>query len=182
MLASLIAAAALLLAPGPTNAMLAARGASRSWRTSLGALATVVLSYMTSLGAILCILHFSRVPSLRRILQFASAAVLAILAARQWRARNVNSEPRATALDLASTTLVNPKGLVLALGITELPEDARTRAVSVLPLVIAASSAAWLAFGAWLGKRATGPTGRRVAAAILATFGALMAVAGARSV
>lgn len=146
----ILALAALLFAPGPTNTLLAVAGAERGFRGGAARFVPVVL--VACLAALLPLTLvgealLARVPA---------ALWVGWLAVRLWRARPAGGRARAVDLrQMPVTTLRNPKGLVIALSI--LPEAAdRMTGMALIVAVLVASTLAWTALGAALGALSPG--------------------------
>lgn len=144
----------LLLAPGPTNTLLALAGMERRGRLGLLCLVAALVGYLIAILP----LHFLAAPTLLahpRIAQLVAALAavwVALLAARLWDAPMMAGHagtitPRLVFL----TTLVNPKGLVIAL--TLLPTGFNAAfliCLAVMLVLIPAISGLWLLVGASL--------------------------------
>ena len=109
---------ALLLAPGPTNTLIALAGAAGGWRAALRLLPAELAGY---LGAILPLSVlgaglFESAPGLVVALKLAAAGWILLLALRLWRA-GMPGIPAApvTRRRVFLTTLLNPKAMVFAL-------------------------------------------------------------------
>ncbi|MFN4143681.1 hypothetical protein [Aestuariivirga sp.] len=154
---------ALLLAPGPTNTLLALAGAERgAWR-ALALTPAVAAGYMAAVlpltfaGAGLMEGH----ATLSLAVTFAAAAWVAWLAASLWRlpaARDADIEGPG-GLRLFTTTLLNPKGLII--GLVMLPSQDRL-AIPLLAflLVLILVSAGWALAGSLIGRAPGGKRGR----------------------
>lgn len=143
----------LLIAPGPTNALLALAGGESGWRAGsrmipvvLGCYLVVVIPLALWGGGLL-----ADVPLLRQGLTAVAAVWVAILAIRLWRqpqavaATAGNSRMRA----MAVTTLLNPKALIF--GLVLIPSAPSTAlGLAVFAALVPATSLAWLGIGAGL--------------------------------
>jgi threonine/homoserine/homoserine lactone efflux protein len=115
-----LTALGLLIAPGPTNALLANIGADNNARR-LPALLAMLLGYAITIS----IVGFALAPLLRAqpwlgtALKLTSSAYLLTLAVRLWR-RPQHGESNVNSISwrqVFTTTLLNPKGLVFALAV-----------------------------------------------------------------
>jgi len=147
-----VAVALLLVAPGPTNALLAASGARRGFRASLDLLAVVLLAYAVGIG----LLAFAAAPYLRDsaaawlVVRFAAGLYLAWLGVRLWRSADRTSagDEQPARAEVFIATLLNPKGLVIGLALLP-PFAGRALApyLGITALCIAASGTAWILAG-----------------------------------
>lgn len=140
----LFAILALLLAPGPTNALMTLAGAQGGLRGVVRLIPAAVGGYLTAilslswLGADV----FGRWPVAATILKVAAAMWVLLLAARLWQVRDPATRAAAvTARSVYVTTLLNPKAIVVALVL--LPACAGTpfgakMAVLILTVILAA--------------------------------------------
>lgn len=178
-LAFCISLIAILLAPGPTNTLLALSGAeSGAWR-ALRLLPLVALAYaltvvpLAGLGEGL--LH--RQHWLRAGMSLAAAAWVAWMAYALWR-RAPDTGRAATGPSgsrVFVTTLLNPKALII--GLVLVPAQAElVPALALFFVVLTISSAGWVLLGAALHARAvTGlPVLRRVCAGWLGLLAVLL--------
>jgi threonine/homoserine/homoserine lactone efflux protein len=148
-----IAAALLLAAPGPTNALLAASGARRGFIASLDMIAVVLMAYAISVG----ILAFAAAPYLRNsmvawpIVRVAAGLYLCWLGIHLWRTADQpasGADKPVTVPEMFVATLLNPKGLVIGLAL--LPPAAGwdiAPYLGVTALCIVASGALWILAG-----------------------------------
>jgi threonine/homoserine/homoserine lactone efflux protein len=155
----LLSILALMAAPGPTNALLAARGAQAS---GFRPLLTVAGAYALALTAYALALPWvADVPAVLVALKLACAAWLSVLAVRCWRAAEVRR-----AGGLFVTTLLNPKAAFLALTL------APSSGVVVLNLIGIGSAtlagALWLVVGAGAGRLGAGPYASKASAIVSA--------------
>lgn len=175
----------LLIVPGPTNTLLATAGATTGLSSAFRLLAAEMLAYLIAvvlLGYALAPL-LAQVPRLSTGLQVAASLYLVGTAFRLWRA-----DPGRTPRDVVTgrlvftTTLLNPKSLVIAFGLmpagwtlglpTALPH------LALMALIIPAIGGLWLLAGR-LGTLGMGPgiarSAPRVSAMALALFAILLA-------
>ncbi len=181
-----IAGVALLLAtPGPTNALLATAGASGGWRVAPALLLAELASYQAAVLAAGLLLEplFGEAPAIRTLVQAAAALYLVLLAVRLWRqGRSGEAEGLIGPRQIAATTLLNPKGLIIALGL--MPEaawgqtDLLLAHLAVLAVLTPLFGGLWLSAGA-MGAMAAGTQAQhllpRAAAIALCLFAGLLA-------
>ena len=161
-----LALAALLLAPGPTNTLLALAGAERGWAATARLLPVVGLAYAASVLP-LALAGEVVIPegtALRNVVTLMAALWVAALAVRLWRLpRQGMAAAAVSGRTLFITTLVNPKGHII--GLVLLPGQASLAAsLALFTLVLAAASAFWMALGTQMARQARMPLLRRVSA------------------
>ncbi len=181
-----IAGVALLLAtPGPTNALLATAGAASGWRHAPGLLLAELAAYQAAVLAAGLMIEplFGDAPATRAAIQAAAALYLLFLAGQLWR-RGASGRPEGEigARHVAVTTLLNPKGLIIALGLV--PQAAWSDPgallahLAALALLTPVFGGLWLTAGA-LGGLAAGARAERMlpraAAIALCCFAGLLA-------
>jgi threonine/homoserine/homoserine lactone efflux protein len=173
---------AILLTPGPTNALLWTSGALLGVRSSLPLLAAELGGYLLGVGAwrLLGEGLLKAAPQLGAALKLLVAAYLVFLAWKLWRhAADQLAGPQAVGpRQLFTTTLLNPKGAVFAFGV--FPHFAGAAAalpyVAVFIATVPAVGTLWLAFGHSLrSTRLDLRTLRRIAAAVLCAAAGLVA-------
>jgi threonine/homoserine/homoserine lactone efflux protein len=162
----------LLAAPGPTNALLAIAGAERGLRPALGLTWVVPLAYLATtiplalVGANL----LDALPSARAVVTLAAAAWVFRLALGMWRVpRQRGGTAAVTARQVAVTTLLNPKALIVGLVLLPAADLSRLAAnVLLLAAEVLAVSLLWTALGAALRRDAGAglPTPWRRAASV----------------
>lgn len=114
-----LAALALLIAPGPTNLLLALAGAeagaARVWRL----LPVVWLSYLVVVLPLVWLGQgwLAAWPALDTVVKLAAAGWISWLALGLWRAGGRKGPTQVTVAKLALTTLLNPKALVFGLAL-----------------------------------------------------------------
>jgi len=148
-----LAALALLLMPGPTNALLAASGATIGLPGSLRLLLSALAGYAAGITIVRTVLlavgtHGSALAALRAV----SAVYLVGLAVRLWReAPSADSSP-VTIRRVFVTTLLNPK--VLIVGLVLMPADSGTALGQALlfTALVPVAALAWIAVGALIGS------------------------------
>jgi len=189
-----LAAFPLLIAPGPTNALLAACGATAGLRRSVPLVAAAPLGYAVTVTTLAALV----VPLTRH--SSAAGAALSIgcglyLAYTAWKLWTELLPGRAEAAagfgQVLTATLTNPKGLVVALVMLPRPPEGAGLAASA-PFIVAVmalsagAGAAWIAAGALVRTRLRGSNGstvRKTSSVVLAGFAvALLIVGVSRSV
>jgi threonine/homoserine/homoserine lactone efflux protein len=170
-----LACLALLIVPGPTNTLLALAGAERQAgpgrlvATVLGAYALTVVP-LTFLGAGLS--HTA--PAVMTALRLVACLWVVRLALKLWRL----PEPgvplhRIGWQEVAITTLLNPKALIV--GLVILPKAAQPGgAVAVFAAAVALASAVWLGLGRCV-LRPDSPCLRRGGGVVLLILAAVVA-------
>lgn len=182
-----LACAALLAAPGPTNALLAMSAASAGAFRSAPLILAVAVGYLLSIlfvGLVLApVVEASALLDIA--MRIGCGAYLGWAAWKMWTegADPARSNEPVKASRLFVATLLNPKGLVAALAL--IPHLRDGQLVDAAPwlaafLAIAALvSALWIAVGAALKSSAGARVGsgavRRTGAGVLALFAVLMA-------
>lgn len=178
----IIALAALLLTPGPTNTLVALAGAERGWRGAMrlwpfeAAAYLIVTLPLAMAGASLAA---SQGP-LRLALTLAAAAWVSYLAIRLWRLpdSNVMGPEQNGGAKLFITTLCNPKGLII--GLLLLPSQASLPAgVAIFMAILLAVSAVWAGVGRMAGGGLSlSPAVRRGCAVWLGLLAVWLATSG----
>jgi threonine/homoserine/homoserine lactone efflux protein len=185
--AMFVAITAMILAvPCPSNALLAASGASLGFRFSLKLIPAVLFSYLAAIlawGSLLSPL-IAFWPPLAFLLRLASLLFLAFMAVRMW---STDASPLATDKLIKTTrqvtlaTLFNPKALLFAAFLFPptaysqqdiFASTAQTFAEPLVPITLA-----WICFGSTFGKAhrwISSKTVHRTAAIFLASFAAII--------
>lgn len=152
MFAFLIASSLLLFSPGPTNTLMALAGAQGGEQCGILRVRTLLLAAIAGyVSAILPLLVFGdlvehRWPSAALALKLAMAAWVLFLAARLWTSSQAEGAAKTvTAAKVYATTLLNPKGLVIALVL--LPAGGRGELPLRLALLMVLITGAGLAWG-----------------------------------
>lgn len=174
-------AAVILATPGPTNVLLVAAGSLYGWRRALPLVMAELAGYTLSVAVLrLAVLpHVPDTAGVRAALCVAAAAYLYWTARRLWRWQPLAVAVPVTMRTVFTTTLLNPKGLLLAAVI--LPRDAAVpgRWFLGLLVIVLAAGTAWVLLGALAG-RAGRRTYRelvpRIAAALLAGLATVLLV------
>lgn len=177
--------AALLFAPGPTNTLLCAAGATGGLRAAPRLLGAEALAYAVSVMALGLALQplIAWEPRLAVALQGAAALFLLKAAWSLWQGGARLAAPAAVSARMVGVaTLLNPKGLVIAFGL--MPEGWSGDPAMALAHLAALMAMTPLIGGAWmlagrLGAAAAGPAAARaaprVSAVALLVFAALLA-------
>jgi threonine/homoserine/homoserine lactone efflux protein len=165
----------ILLTPGPTNTLLSASSAMCGIRRSLPLLVAELAGYLSSLSAAWLLTGGGFLTqNASPILRIICGGYLLFLALRTLRLRD-DSVPSISFRQVFTTTLLNPKGFVLALVI--LPMKSPNLALYVLgfSIILPIVGGAWIVMGSVAG-RITQRTGRamipKIAAFALACFSA----------
>jgi threonine/homoserine/homoserine lactone efflux protein len=145
---------ALLLTPGPTNTLMALAGAERGFRGALRLIPIEAAAYiavtlpLAMAGSQLAAGH----EKLHQAVTIVAAAWITVLAVTMWRTPSGHAmgPEQKGPLKLFTTTLCNPKGLVI--GLVLLPSQAGlATAVAVFLAILTVVSAIWAGLGSWAG-------------------------------
>ncbi|HZU62343.1 MAG TPA: hypothetical protein VFF98_01560 [Novosphingobium sp.] len=152
----LFAILALLMAPGPTNTLLALAGAQQGWQRALRLIPAEMLGYLATvpLLAWLGATSLARWPLAAPALKGAAAVWVLYLAVRLWRAPGRQGGPaRVTRRSVGLTTLLNPKALVVGLILIPAPgrPDFLPR-LALFFLVVPLVALVWSGGGALAGR------------------------------
>lgn len=176
-----IALLALLLTPGPTNTLLAIAGAERGLRATLSLLPLVLLAYLAMVLPLVLIgsKALATVPILRPVIALAAALWVAKLALAMWQVPAAQTRSDVTALRVVTTTLLNPKALIIGLVLLPAPTTLPPR-VALFTLLLMCASTVWAALGASLQRHdsALPPHLRRAAALWLGILSIGLAATG----
>lgn len=162
-----LALLALLMTPGPTNTLLAIAGAERGLRATLALLPVVVLAYLAVVLPLVLIgsQTLGNTPSLRPIIALTAALWVAKLAFNMWRVPAQKTNASVTQLRLITTTVLNPKALII--GLVLMPSNtALAPRVAIFAALLVVSSTLWAALGASLTRGDTLPPTLRRASAL----------------
>jgi threonine/homoserine/homoserine lactone efflux protein len=173
---------ALLLTPGPTNTLIALAGAERGWRGALQLTPYEIAAYM--LMTIPLAILGSRLPAdqsmLRHAITLLAAVWVGYLAIRLWRlpAPDAEAGNGSGALRLFTTTLCNPKGLII--GLVLLPSQPHLGwAAATFAMILLIVSAFWAVIGHVAGGgMGLKPIVRRASATWLGILAIWLAAAG----
>ena len=177
----LLALLSLLLTPGPTNTLLATSGAAGGFQVALRLVPAEAAGYaiaVTMLSRALAALRDTGLP-LETGLRVAVALYLVLLAWNLWRHSRVLAAERLPIgpRQVFLTTLLNPKGLVIAALLPPGPLLSNLPHLASLIAVVAACGCAWVGLGAYLrrlsGRRAATLLGR-AGSVVLVGFAALL--------
>jgi threonine/homoserine/homoserine lactone efflux protein len=173
---------ALLMAPGPTNALLATAGAGLGARRAVSLILFEAAGYgiavallRAGLGPIL-----DAHPAAGTALRLACGAWLAWAALGLWRAGAASfvSRSAVTGKSVFIATLLNPKALVLAYGILPAGAAWSWRETAVIAIAIAASGLTWVLAGSVVGRSFRSERGHarmnRGAAVVMAVFAGML--------
>lgn len=152
--AFIAAVLALLIAPGPTNTLMAVAGAQQGLMRAARLIPAEVAGYLTIvlplsyIGAQL----FAAMPWLVIALEICAAIWVMLLAVKLWRQPVANAEATSIGFsDIYLTTLMNPKGMIL--GLVLLPpfgEEGYGLYLAGLILIISLVAGIWGSLGALL--------------------------------
>lgn len=182
--AFLVACLSLLIAPGPTNTLMALAAAQGGMGRVLRLIPVELAAYLASILAIgwlfapILISH----PSIGSVVKLAAAVWVMILAVRLWAARSdTGSAGQIAARDIAVTTLLNPKALVFALVLLPLPgAEGHGVRLGLLALAIIGVALLWGGLGRTLAQ-ARAPRLQRLAAMWLGVLSVVLATAVLRA-
>ncbi|MBP1885828.1 LysE family translocator [Sinorhizobium mexicanum] len=167
----------LLATPGPTNTLLWLSGAAAGVRRSASLLLGELGGYLTVVVpvAALAAPFMSAHPEIGLVVKLAAACWILFMAYALWTPMRETAARPITLGQVFITTVLNPKGLIIALAI--MPQ---VRLIAMLPwlaafaaLVVSAGSL-WIIAGTFLARLPGQPIGprlpRRIAAACLVVF------------
>lgn len=168
-LAFVLAAAALLATPGPTNTLLAASGAVSGLRRSLILLCGELAGYLLAVVVLLAVIGpaVATVPAFGVALRIAVCAYLVHLALGFWRhsASACDGHRPVTLKRVFVTTLLNPKAVIFAFTLLPFPA-ADMRALlpwlGLLSLLIVLVGASWITLGSCMRRGIDGMSGNAV--------------------
>lgn len=171
-----LAAATVLVAPGPTNTLLASAGASGGFRRSLHLLIAALAGYLLTIF-ILGGLIGSLLPDRgRTVLSLLAGLYLAVLAARLWRLPPESAAATVRWQQVFVTTLLNPKGLVLAFAVVPRQSERAWLYIAALAMIAAVAGSIWIGAGVLLGRAGGGRVRGMVPKATSAALGVLAVV------
>jgi len=148
----------LLAMPGPTNTLLATSGAGIGISRSLHLLAAELCGYLAAIALLRLALGpvVSGIPLAAVVLRVAVCVYILGLAVTLWRvnARELRDGAAVTFRQVLITTLLNPKAMVFAFLLLPLQAGLFELLpwLGMIALQIVAAGAAWIAFGATLGR------------------------------
>jgi threonine/homoserine/homoserine lactone efflux protein len=149
-----LASAALLLTPGPTNTLMALAGVRLGWQGAPGRIAAELVAYLAVTTPLLFVgvTILNRWPDIGRGIQFCAALWVGWLAFSFWR----DNENEKGALETSSrrvfvTTLLNPKSLIFGLAL--LPQgdiDLLPHRVALFSMLIVLVAYFWTSVGLYV--------------------------------
>ena len=153
-----LAVLTILATPGPTNTLLAAGAAMAGFRRSLMLLTAELGGYLITVGLAGFLLRpvIAAYPAIGVTLKLAVSLYLVHAALRLWR-RAGNREVRHNAVTWSTvfvTTLLNPKGLILALAIVPFGHAEVAPYLAGFAVLVPAIGALWLVAGRLVGAAA----------------------------
>ena len=158
LLAFLVTSYSLLAVPGPTNTLLATSGAGVGVSRSLHLLAAELCGYLAAIALLRLVLGpvMADAPVVGVILRAIVSIYILYQAALLWRgrARENSDGPAVTFGHVLITTLLNPKAIIFAFLLLPLQVGPLELLpwLAVISLQIVTAGAAWLIFGATLGR------------------------------
>ncbi|MFO1148670.1 MAG: lysine transporter LysE [Alsobacter sp.] len=151
---------ALMIAPGPTNALLATAGAMVGWTRSLPLLPAALAGYAVAIGTIHAAVTVAgpSVTWLPGALRIMAASVLVMVALGLWRkgATQAADGLPIGAKRIILTTMFNPKAMVLAVGILPIAHPGAPFYLAAFALITFGAGLAWIVLGALAGRAAPG--------------------------
>lgn len=184
-LAFVLAVAALLSVPGPTNTLLAASGAAIGVRASLKLIPAEITGYLIAIGCLLAVVEpiAASHPMIPVASKLIASAYLAWLAVQLWRdggAELIKVPAPASPGRLFLTTLLNPKALIFAFVIFPHTGFATLGPyAAVFAAMVAVIGGGWIVLGNLIARSATGTATpkriSRLAAIALGIFATLIA-------
>jgi threonine/homoserine/homoserine lactone efflux protein len=171
------AVAALLLAPGPTNTLLALSGVSAGFARAMRLIPFELAGYLCVIAplAIFGVAVLASQPMLAEVVKLAAAAWIMLLAFRLWFRAPQSATACVTAPQMFVTTLLNPKGLIF--GLVLVPSggpDALPAYLLIFMVLALAAATIWSTAGGLFAARAQShsraPTMLRFAAASWLAF------------
>ena len=154
----LVTSYSLLAVPGPTNTLLATSGAGVGISRSLHLLAAELCGYLMAIALLRLVLGpvMLDIPIVAVILRAIVTIYILCLAVTLWRhrSREFGDGPAVTFSHVLLTTLLNPKAIVFAFLLLplQLAPLELLPWLTVISLQIVTAGAAWLVFGAMLGR------------------------------
>ncbi|AGS25904.1 hypothetical protein NXC12_PE00769 (plasmid) [Rhizobium etli] len=168
----------LLILPGPTNAILAMASQALTTGRAIALLATVLSAYLSIVlpAAGLAGTFLRDHPLISQLVKLVSAAWVLYLAIRLWGTGSTRVEA-VSLWQLAVTTLLNPKALIL--GLTMVPpaqEIPAAASIAALTSAVLAASLIWLSIGRIVlgGCKRMPLLARRCGSATLLAFSAVL--------
>ncbi|WEX88221.1 threonine transporter RhtB [Sinorhizobium garamanticum] len=168
----------LLAAPGPTNTLMWLSGAAAGLQRSAPLLLGELGGYLTVVVpvAALAAPFMSAHPEIGLIVKLAAACWILMMARALWttRAHDVGERP-ITLGQVFITTVLNPKGLIIALAIMpQVGLAAMLPWLAAFAVLVVSAGSLWIIAGTFLARLPRRPIGprltRRIAAACLVVF------------
>jgi threonine/homoserine/homoserine lactone efflux protein len=175
----LLAATALLAAPGPTNTLLATAGAERGLRASLSLVGAALAAYLIAVAVYRFALGhvLSAYPLIGAGLKVAVALYVVWLAIRLWRSSTAVDRRPVGIQEVFVATLLNPKAFIAAL--TILPSGTGTLPhLPAFAAIVVAAATGWVLLGSAIAASAGERNGHlipRVASVALVGFAGVIA-------
>lgn len=156
---------ALLLAPGPTNTLIAIASARGGWVQGMRLMPAELAGYLAAILplSLLGAEAVTRLPALGHVLTLAAAVWVMVLALRLWRLPGTRGAGvPITSRRVFLTTFLNPKALIFALILLPAPRDpAFALHLAGFGVMALGAALAWSGLGALTGSRAN-PGGLRL--------------------
>ncbi len=170
---------ALFVIPGPTNALLALPLGDRSASRAIARIVLVTLGYLLVIAVVAGAIgpYLVGHPATSRLLKLAAAGWVLYLAMKLWAPAAAGHDLTGGNARLLITTLLNPKGVVVGLGLRTSASFPSAEAFTILAASIASASVVWLVAGRLLAGRVDSRTvlARRASSAALFVFSAMLA-------
>lgn len=170
---------ALFVIPGPTNALLALPLANQSASRAIARIALVTLGYLLVIAVVAGAAgpYLVGHPDTSRLLKLSAAGWVLYLAMKLWAPAAAGRDLTGGNARLLITTLLNPKGVVVGLGLQPSTSFLSAQAFTVLAGSIALASVVWIVVGRVLVGRGDSRTilTRRISSAALFVFSAMLA-------
>jgi threonine/homoserine/homoserine lactone efflux protein len=177
-----LAVLVILGTPGPTNTLLATGGAALGWRRAWRLIPAEMAGYTIAILVLGLLLGpaIAAQPWLARAMRLAVACFLLALAWKLWRrglAGGARAGEAVTPGQVFLTTLLNPKAIILALGVVPFGQAPVWPWMLGFLAILAPVASAWVLFGALLGRVGGGAGGAwvpRLGAVVIAGFALLL--------
>jgi threonine/homoserine/homoserine lactone efflux protein len=188
LLAFVSAVAALLVAPGPTNALMTVAGAQGGLGRAARLIPAELAGYCTAVLPLVCLggSVVEQWPALASTLKIVAAAWVMRVALRLWRRRLARDPVVVSRRMIYVTTLLNPKALVFGLALLPSPGDPSfVLKLELFCLMVVGAGLAWGAAGTLTRRGEGGGAGlttiQRVASVWLALVSATLIAAAIRA-
>lgn len=144
---------ALLLAPGPTDALLAASGVTSGTARSASLLVATIAGYITAIMSIRYVIGPTLISSHPVVLRTAACAYLMYLTVKLWKTHpEIGSNTTISFGRMYLTTLLNPKAAIAALVILPFGSPHELAYLVTFALLIPLTGAAWILAGTLFGR------------------------------